>query len=387
MTALHADDLASELPVLVKPEQRRENARRIFIEEGYPGVRERVWDRRGGVCDNREIERHRFDERHAEALVLAQRNISAGGPVPAEELLVGHLPDDVDPPAESRSLDLLVELQAVTVSCVEMTDQDKLQRNPSDGADLVDKVDQFMLALVRHDPADEQQPEHGPFVIVRRLRVWSISDPGEILQQRDDRHVVEAPAGELARIERRYRDRRLDDVAKQRKLRIAFDCVGVKRVIFLEKMRRRNIMGDEDLAAAQFGQPRKDIVAHRMVDEQQILLGDTQFLQPPDAPGQRRIHMLGENLGREAKALQHRLNKEHAIGDRVCNRRDGMKLMYADFILTSYMRAEPRCRGLAAEVAQLWRALIDGAPQLAAVNLVRSFGSIAKFASVWIATN
>jgi len=50
-------------------------------------------------------------------------------------------------------------------------------------------------------------------------------------------------------------------------------------------------MVDEDLAAAQFGQPRKDIVAHRMVDEQEILLGDPQFLQPPDAPGQRRIQL------------------------------------------------------------------------------------------------
>src|SRR5215472_5392540 len=133
MTALHADDLASELPVLVKPEQRRENARRIFIEEGYPGVRERVWDRRGRVCDNREIECHRFDERHAEALVLAQRNIGAGGPVPAEELLVGHSPDDVDSPAEPHSPDLLVELQSITVFRVGMTDQDQLQRNPSDG--------------------------------------------------------------------------------------------------------------------------------------------------------------------------------------------------------------------------------------------------------------
>ena len=95
-------------------------------------------------------------------------------------------------------------------------------------------------------------------------------------------------------------------------------------------------MIDENLAAAQLGEPRKGIVAHRMVDEQQIRLGDPQFLQPPDVPGQRRIYMLGEDLGCEAKASQHRLHKKHAVGDRIRDRRAGMKLMYADIISTDH---------------------------------------------------
>ena len=72
-------------------------------------------------------------------------------------------------------------------------------------------------------------------------------------------------------------------------------------------------MIDEELAAAQIGEPRERIVTHRMMNQDQIALGRTQILQPPDPLRQCRVHVFDKNIGLEAEAHQHRLHEEHAI--------------------------------------------------------------------------
>lgn len=207
-----------------------------------------------------------------------------------------------------------------------------------------------------------------------------ISECGEVFEQRDDRDIVEVAAAQLTRVEWRHGHCRFDDVAQQGKLCISFYCIGVRRIIFCEKLRRRNIVIDEDLATAQLGQLRDRIVAHGMVDQQEIGLADHQILQAPDLSGQRRIYVFNEDVGLKSKVSQHRLNKKHGIGDRIRNRRTGMKLMYLDLILASHCRyAEPglpaRRRGYAA--ASSWT-LGGGLRSIDPMGLVQTLPSRSK---------
>src|SRR5260370_12768742 len=64
-----------------------------------------------------------------------------------------------------------------------------------------------------------------------------------------------------------------------------------------------------------------------MMDQQNVACGRVQIIQSPDLLVQRRVDMLGEDVGGKAKALQHRLYKQHRVGDGIGDRRAGMKLM------------------------------------------------------------
>src|SRR6516164_6450917 len=133
--------------------------------------------------------------------MLTQRNINTGGSIPAKELFIGHLAGDFDVPAEPRSVHQQVQVRFITACLIEFTDQDKFQRNVPDRPDLINELDQLVLAFVRHDPSDKQKPEHGAVVMERRLRVRSASDGGEILEQWDDGYVVKAALAQLQPIE------------------------------------------------------------------------------------------------------------------------------------------------------------------------------------------
>ena len=76
-------------------------------------------------------------------------------------------------------------------------------------------------------------------------------------------------------------------------------------------------MIDEELAAPQIGEPRERIVTHRVMNQDQVALGWTQILQPPDPLRQCRVHVFDKNIGLEAEAHQHRLHEEHTIRDRI----------------------------------------------------------------------
>src|SRR5260370_36421533 len=76
-----------------------------------------------------------------------------------------------------------------------------------------------------------------------------------------------------------------------------------------------------------------------MMDQQNIAGGRVQIIQSPDLLVQRRVDMLGEDVGGKAKALQHRLYKQHRVCDGIGDRRTGMKLMNADFIFARHEAA------------------------------------------------
>src|SRR6516162_3199524 len=102
--------------------------------------------------------------------------------------------------------------------------------------------------------------------------MWRISARGEIFEQRYDCNFVETALVQLLPIERRYGDCRFDDIAELSELRISLQHIGVGRITFGEVWRRRDIVVDEELAAAQIGEPCECVVTHRMVDQQQIAL-------------------------------------------------------------------------------------------------------------------
>src|SRR6516225_11439061 len=103
--------------------------------------------------------------------MLTQRNIDTGGSIPAKELFIGHLSGDFDVPAKPRSVHQRVQVRFITACLIEFTDQDKAQWNTPDRSDLIDELDQLVLAFVPHEPSDKQKPEHGPVVMERRLRM------------------------------------------------------------------------------------------------------------------------------------------------------------------------------------------------------------------------
>ncbi len=61
-------------------------------------------------------------------------------------------------------------------------------------------------------------------------------------------------------------------------------------------------MIDKELAAPQSGETRESIVTHGVVDQEHITLGHAQIFQRPYLLGQRRVDMLDEDIGFEAKA-------------------------------------------------------------------------------------
>src|SRR6266851_6133853 len=199
--ALGPDYLASERSILVYPDQRFENGRGILISDGYPGRLQRLRDRGRCISDDREIERHRFDKRHAEALVFAQRNVGVSCSVPAKKLLIGHRTGDFDGLAERRSTNKLIQVRFISAPFVKLANQDEAQRNAGNRPNFINEFDQLVLTLVRHPPTDKQKPNDCRLVIVRRLRVWRISNRGEIFKQRDNGYVAEASAAQLSRIE------------------------------------------------------------------------------------------------------------------------------------------------------------------------------------------
>src|SRR6516165_8069198 len=102
------------------------------------------------------------------------------------------------------------------------------------------------------------------------LRMWSISDRSEIFEQRYDCNFVETALAQLLPIERRHGDRRLDNIAELRELRVSLHHIGVGRITFIKVLRRRNIVIYEEFAAAQLREPCECVMTHRMVDQQKI---------------------------------------------------------------------------------------------------------------------
>src|SRR5262249_4086235 len=158
--------------------------------------------------------RHCLDERHAEALVLTQRHIGAGGPVPAKELRVGDGASESDVPLKARSTDHIVELRLIGAGIITVADQYQTQWRAPARANLINESDKLRRPLVRHDPTEKQYPSHHRLIEIRLLRMRRFSDPREIFEKWDYRHIVKAAAGQLPRIKRRHRHRRFDDIAK-----------------------------------------------------------------------------------------------------------------------------------------------------------------------------
>ena len=59
-----------------------------------PGTAERLWDRGCPVGQDWKVSGHGFDQRHAEALMFAQRHVGRRCSVVDRQLVVGHSPDE-----------------------------------------------------------------------------------------------------------------------------------------------------------------------------------------------------------------------------------------------------------------------------------------------------
>ena len=72
----HAEHLGGEFEILRREQQA--------------GAAERLRHRAGGVGEHRHVGGHRLDQRHAEPLVLAQRDVDVGPAVERGQILVRH---------------------------------------------------------------------------------------------------------------------------------------------------------------------------------------------------------------------------------------------------------------------------------------------------------
>ncbi len=76
----------------------------IFRRELDAGAAEGVGDRRRGVREHRHVGGHRFDQRHAEPFVLAERHVHGCVLVVDREFLVGDGPGEDEPIVQQSEL-------------------------------------------------------------------------------------------------------------------------------------------------------------------------------------------------------------------------------------------------------------------------------------------
>ena len=130
---------------------------RSFGANSTPGAAERLRHRAGGVGQHRHVGRHRLDQRHAEALVLAQRDVDVGPPVERRQILVRHRPGEPEAVRQHLVLgDERPDLRVVARHAVVAADEDEAVVAVDVALVELGQPDVILDPLVGHDAADEE---------------------------------------------------------------------------------------------------------------------------------------------------------------------------------------------------------------------------------------
>ena len=266
------------------------------------------------VGQHRHVGGHRFEQRHAEALVLGQRDVDAGGAVVGGQVLVRDRPGEDEPIGRHLVLgDERPDHVVVARHAVGLADEDEAVVDVD--VALVDfgQPDVILDLLVRDDPADEQEvqravAEHP----LERRTARRRGDPGDIDGDREDAGVVEAQRVELVAVEGRVAQRDVGPPGQRRQLLAAErgepEDAGV---VGREEVGRGHVVVLEHAPAGQPGERLGHRRGQRVVEDGQVAVPRRRIGERPDVAAQ----VVVDGQGEQVRVVAHRAQQPaHAPG-------------------------------------------------------------------------
>ena len=275
--------------------------------------------------DDRQVAAHRLEKRHAEALVLREREQRGRAAVVGDERLDRHAASERDRVAQPETLD--VGAQAPDVVRRHRRGSDEVEARAAVALAVARECrDDVVDTLVRQELADRN--DRGP-LLGERLHHRCVGLDVErrpVDDDRNDRRAGVSELLELAAVEFAVGDAELG--LRREILELAPPDLGVLLgggVDATEVARRRDVVVDDGLAARELRDLVDGVVAHRHVEERQP---GAAALAPQVAPraGERAhlgFRLVDEDLGLHAAPPEEPLQLERVVADRVavCQRR------------------------------------------------------------------
>ena len=292
----------------------------IFRREQDSRPAERFRHRPGGIRDDRDVGGHRLDQRHAEALVLAERHVGVGPAIERREVLVRHRAGEPEPVRQHLVLlDQRPHLRVVAGQAVVAPDEDE----PVVAVDValvhLRQPDVILDLLVGDDPADEEDVDQpvAEDPLQRRPRRRA-GDPRGVDGDRHDAGPLEAERLELLAVEVGIAERQVDVPRERRQLLAAERREPEEsRIVGGEERRRRDVVVLQHLRAEQ---PREGLrhrrrqgeVEDRDVAPRRLVVGERQHVAAQVVvDGQR------EDVRVVPHPAQHPAHGPRAVADRV----------------------------------------------------------------------
>nr|WP_322080430.1 hypothetical protein [Burkholderia cenocepacia] len=325
--ALLDDHRATQRAILQHRTCERSDSLRMLVVYQQSCAAERRFDVAARVSNHRNIEGHRFDQRDAEPLVVAQAQKQCCGAIPAVQIGVRHLPRKADNLAQLEFIDQLAQFEIVRFLFAVSADEGDLKRTRHNGAQLGSRLDDVSMCLVRRDAPNEQDGRNLRLLLDQRIVPLGRADARGIDQQRNRFDLLVTALAKLLGIQIGHRYRRSEMLAKRIELRTSFHRVMPERRPFVEERFRRDVVIDEDRSTRKTQNPLILIVSHRVMQQHHVVRRSVVFPEVANAANQFRSNMFREYLGFETELAQQRLDHEHAVRHRVGNRASGMKLV------------------------------------------------------------
>ena len=167
--ALAGDDLRAQVVVEGQRAEELGGEFEILRRELDAGAAQRVGDGGGGVREHRHVGSHRLDQRHAEAFVLAHRDVDRGVAVVHRELFVGNRAGEHESVIEEAELrHQRANHRIIPRHHVEPADEDEAVVGVDVALVELGQPDDVLDLLVRRDPADEQEVDEAVVEDARR---------------------------------------------------------------------------------------------------------------------------------------------------------------------------------------------------------------------------
>ncbi len=329
VAALPLNHPAAQVGVLGEHGKRPRGRGRLRLVQQQAALAQGVRDcaRRRG--NHGHIRGHRLDQRHAEAFVRAQ----AAQRVAA--LVLGGQPfrrygardlHGIGHPVRFRE-----RMEGARVIRVHRPPRKHQARGPVEHrAQLGQRLDQQVLALVRHQAAHEKHMEGRALPPrIQRRGVRAVRGAlRQIHQQGQDAHVAIAQFGQIARVVGRDGDRGVEHLAPGPDLLPSPSGVAADVADFREQLLGRDVVIDQNLAAFQPGQPAAVMVAHGVVHEQNVARAIRVVGDRVHRALEGRIHGGREDLRGNPKLVEEPPREQHRVRDAVAVGGAGVELMH-----------------------------------------------------------
>ena len=322
------DELLSQTLIADGALERLRDAVRRLVGEEDARVAERLGDRARGVRDDRQVGAHRLEERDAEALVIGQREKRRRAAVVRDELLGVDAAGEGDVLREVRLAHLL--LQTLQIRRRHRRRADEVQVRARIAAAVArESGDDVVHRLLREDLSDDE--DRGALVgePVRDVRIRRDVELLPVVEDRDDRGLLQSGGLELLAVELAVGEAELRDRRELVQLGAAELAVALRVIVeAAEVLGGRDVVVNDCLFLRELRDLAEDVVAHRVVDEQECVAGQPLQIAPvADERADLGLGLPREQIAAHVRRPEHPLQLEAVVPDRIAVRDDRMKLM------------------------------------------------------------